>query len=268
MNYKTLCSQSCTIIKEVGDYVRTAGKNLTWQQIEAKGTNDFVTEIDTGAEKRLVTALSKLLPEAGFIAEEQTSTKRGETFNWIIDPIDGTTNFIHGLPPHSISVALMQHNELVIGIVYEITRDECFYTWKGGKSYCNEHEIHVSSVQTVDKALIITGFPYNDHSRMEAFEKTMHYFMKHSHGLRRLGSAAADLCYVACGRADAFYEYALKPWDVAAGAIILQNAGGEVMNFSGGEDFLFSAELISCNGNLKNELLEVIEPIMTKPKAP
>ncbi|MCL2328130.1 MAG: inositol monophosphatase [Bacteroidetes bacterium] len=262
MNYETLCTQACKIIKEVGDYVRTAGKNLTWQQIETKGTNDFVTEIDTGAEERLVTALSKILPEAGFIAEEQTSTKRGETFNWIIDPIDGTTNFIHGLPPHAISVALMQDNELVIGIVYEITRDECFYTWKGGKSYCNECEIHVSNVQTVDKALIITGFPYNDYSRLEAFEKTMMYFIKHSHGVRRLGSAAADLAYVACGRADAFYEYALKPWDVAAGAIILQNAGGEVMNFSGGEDCIFSGELISCNGNLREELLSIIKPIM------
>ncbi len=243
----------------------SAGKNLTWNQIESKGTNDFVTEIDKGAEERLVAALSKILPEAGFIAEEQTSSKRGEIFNWIIDPIDGTTNFIHGLPPHSISVALQQNNELVIGIVYEITRDECFYTWKGGKSYCNKHEIHVSNVKSVDKSLIITGFPYNDYSRMEAFEKTMNHFMKHSHGLRRLGSAAADLAYVACGRADAFYEYALKPWDVAAGALILQNAGGEVMNFSGNDDYLFSGELISCNGNLREELLDIIKPIMTTP---
>lgn len=262
MNYETLCVQACEIIKEVGEYVRSAGKNLTWQQIETKGTNDFVTEIDKGAEKRLVTALSKLLPEAGFIAEEQTSTKIGETFNWIIDPIDGTTNFIHALPPFAISVALMQNKELVMGIVYEITRDECFYTWKNGKSYCNERKIQVSTTKTIDKALIITGFPYNDYSRMEAFERTMNYFMKHSHGLRLLGSAATDLAYVACGRADAFYEYALKPWDVAAGAIILQNAGGEVMNFSGGSDCIFSGELISCNGNLKEELLSVIKPIM------
>jgi myo-inositol-1(or 4)-monophosphatase len=255
--------QACEIVKEVGAYVRAAGKNLTWNQIETKGTNDFVTEIDKGAEQRLVATLSKLLPEAGFIAEEQTSTKRGETYNWIIDPIDGTTNFIHGLPPHAISVALMQNNEMVIGIVYEITREECFYTWKNGHSYCNGQQIQVSNVATIDKALIITGFPYNDYSRMEAFEKTMNYFMKHSHGLRRLGSAATDLAYVACGRADAFYEYALKPWDVAAGALILQNAGGEVMNFSGGEDCIFSGELISCNGNLREELLSVIQPIMS-----
>ncbi|MDR2964122.1 MAG: inositol monophosphatase [Bacteroidales bacterium] len=264
MNYEEICAQAREIVKQVGVYVRREGQNLTWKDIETKGTNDFVTAIDKASEERLVAALSQLLPEAGFIAEEQTSTKRGEVFNWIIDPIDGTTNFIHGLPPHAISVALMQTQELVVGIVYEITRDECFYSWKGGKSYCNEREIHVSNVQTIEKSLIITGFPYNDHSRMIEFEKTMNHFMKHSHGLRRLGSAATDLAYVACGRADAFYEYALKAWDVAAGAIILRNAGGEVMDFSGNDDCIFSGELISCNGNLKQELLAIIEPMMKR----
>lgn len=264
MDYKNICLLAIEDIKKVGAYIRESGKNLQQNQIEQKGNNDFVTEIDKGSEQRLIAALEIILPESGFIAEESTSTKKGETYNWIIDPIDGTTNFIHGLSPHAISVALIENNDLVVGIVYEITRDECFYTWKGGKSYVNEQEISVSKTATISQALVITGFPYNDFSRMEEFNESMDYFMKYSHGLRRLGSAATDLSYVACGRADVFYEYALKPWDVAAGVLILQNAGGTAFNFSGEFDCLYSGEMLASNGILNKELLSVLTPIMNK----
>ena len=263
MNLETICLQSISLITEVGDYIRESRKILTQSQIEVKGKNDFVTEIDKGSELRLVTGLQKIVPEAGFIAEESTSTHKGVQYNWIIDPIDGTTNFIHGVPPHAISVALVKDSEIVLGIVYEITMDECFYTWKDAKSFCNGKEISVSVCATVSNSLIGTGFPYNDYSRMEQFGVTMDYFMKNSHGLRRLGSAATDLAYVACGRYDAFYEYALKPWDVAAGIILVKNAGGAASDFSGGNDCLYSGEMIATNLHIHSEMVQILKPIMT-----
>lgn len=262
MDFQSKCLEAIAVITEVGEYVRQSGKKLTQNQIETKGKNDFVTEIDKGSEMRLIAGLKKILPESGFIAEENTDNSKGSIYNWIIDPIDGTTNFIHGAPPHAISVALVENEELVIGIVYEIAMDECFYTWKGASSFCNGKEIHVSKCQKVAQALVGTGFPYNDYSRMEKFNVTMDYFMKNSHGLRRLGSAATDMAYVACGRYDAFYEYSLKPWDVAAGILLVTNAGGKVTDFSGGNNFLYGGEMLSSNGTLQDELISIIKPIM------
>ncbi len=262
-DFKAICEETVKIARETGRFVKQSRKENR-PDVETKGRNDFVTEVDKASEKKLVETLGQLLPEAGFIAEENTSNKEGNTYNWIIDPIDGTTNFIHGLYPYAISIALQENDRIVAGVVYEIGMDECFHAWKGGPALLNGTEIHVSKTSAVADSLIATGFPFTNYSRINNFMETLDYFMKNSHGLRRLGSAAADLAYVACGRFDAFYEYNLKPWDVAAGAFIIQQAGGKVSDFKGGDNFLHGGEIVAANGSIFQEMKDVIKKIMTQ----
>lgn len=264
VDYKELCLSVCSLAREVGAFVAEERKRFKADLIERKGKNDFVTYVDKESERRIVERLTDMLPDSGFEAEEQTSTKRGERFNWIIDPVDGTTNYIHGLPPHAISIALKENDEIVVGVVYEIALRECFYAWKDGGAFLNDHPIGVSKVPTVEQALLATGFPYSDYSRIDPYMETLRYFFTHSQGLRRIGSAATDLAYVACGRFEAFYEYALKPWDVAAGAFIVQRAGGKVSTFDGGNDFLYGGELIASNGMVFEEMKSVVGSIMNR----
>lgn len=257
INYKEICLQVAELSQTTGRKLK-ALRNQQTPEAETKGKNDFVTQFDKDTEATLITALTQLLPDSGFIAEENTSDKKGAIHNWIIDPIDGTTNFIHGLFPYCISIALMENEEMVVGVVYEAGLDECFYAWKNGGAYLNHESISVSGRPTVADSLIATGFPYTNFSLMDQFIESLHYFMKNSHGMRRLGSAAADLAYVACGRLDAFYEYDLKPWDVAAGALIIQEAGGKISDFSGGNNFLYGREIIASNHLVFDEFYEKV----------
>ncbi|MGQ1785096.1 MULTISPECIES: inositol monophosphatase family protein [unclassified Saccharicrinis] len=261
MDLASICQLVIALVKNTGQYIRE--ESAKSKQIEVKGKNDFVTHIDKASEQRLVAGLSKLLPEAGFVAEEGTSNKKGERFNWIVDPIDGTTNFIHGLSPHAISVALEDGEEIVLGVIYELGLDECFYTWKGAPAYLNGKKISVSQASKVEDSLLATGFPYSDYSKMNGFMESLDYFMKNSHGLRRLGSAATDMAYVACGRFEGFYEYGLKPYDVAAGVILVKNAGGSNCDFSGGDDYVYGQEIVSSNALIFNEFKGIIKELMT-----
>ena len=152
----------------------------------------------------------------------------------------------------------MEEKELVLGVVYEITQDECFFAWKGSKAYLNGTEIKVSSASSTSNALIATGFPYSAFEKLESYVESMRYFMTHSHGLRRFGSAATDMAYVAAGRFEGFYEHGLKPWDVAAGTIILQQAGGKVSDFNGGDGFLFNGEMVAANGAYFDEFYGIV----------
>jgi myo-inositol-1(or 4)-monophosphatase len=262
MNLKEICYQVIDIVKDTAELILTEGEKRSDFNPETKGRHDYVTHVDKMAESKLVEELGGLIPESGFIAEEGSSNKKGDIYNWVIDPIDGTTNFIHGLPPYAISVALMEKDELVAGVVYELGLKECFYAWKGSPAYLNGKEIKVSSVEKVNDALIATGFPYTNYKYLPEFLESLQYFMENSHGLRRLGSAATDIVYIACGRFDAFYEYGLNPWDVAAAVLILNQAGGLSSDFSGGSDYLFGQEIISSNGKLHSEFQEIIFKIM------
>ncbi len=258
IDYKNLCGQMCDIAKRAGGFIRNEVSAISAKNVEVKGEHNFVTYVDKGAEKLIVDRLQLLLPEAGFIAEEGTNTKRGERFDWVIDPLDGTTNFIHGLPPYAVSIGLLENNIPVCGVVYEVTLDECFYAWKDGPAFLNGKEIRVSDRATVQDALVATGFPYYDYHLMRPYIECLEHFLKNSHGVRRLGSAATDLAYVACGRFEAFYEYSLSPWDVAGGAFILQQAGGRISDFSGGDNYIFGKELVACNAAVFDEFLEVV----------
>lgn len=262
MDYKKICEEVCSVAKKTGAFIREQQAILTSEKVESKGLHNYVTYVDKTAEKMLVNSLQLILPDSGFIVEEETIHKTGDKFNWIIDPLDGTTNYIHGLPPYAISIALKEDDLIVIGVIYEINLDECFYAWKDSTAYMNNQVIQVSPVSKVTDSLIATGFPYHDYSKLPKFMLTLDYFMKNSHGLRRLGSAATDLAYVACGRFEGFYEYGLNPWDVAAGAFIVQQAGGKVCDFSGGENYLFGEEIIATNSLVFNDLFSDIKKIM------
>lgn len=259
MPLQNITQQVIEIAKQAGDFIRQERKAFDPDKIEYKGLNDMVSYVDKTAEQIIVEGLRKVLPESGFITEEKTTTTVGERYNWIIDPLDGTTNFIHGVPAYSVSIALKEYDELVAGVVYEINQDECFYAWKDAPAYLNGKEIHVSKNSTVGTSLIATGFPYYDFTKQVQYIELFTELMKSSHGLRRLGSAAVDLVYTACGRFDAFYEYNLNAWDVAAGIVIVKQAGGDIVNFKGGSEVLETRELLASNGKITGEMLTVIQ---------
>ena len=245
--------------KSAGSFIRDELNKLSSSDVETKGHHDYVTYVDKSAEKQIVEGLQLLLPEAGFIVEENTISKQGDVYNWVVDPLDGTTNFIHGIPVFSVSIALMHHDEVILGVVYEVNLDECFSAAKGRGAFLNGMPIHVSTSRTLKDSLLATGFPYHDYSRMDSFMEFFRWCMENTHGLRRLGSAAVDLAYVACGRFEGFYEYGLNAWDVAAGCLIVKEAGGQVSDFKGKDNYLFGRELLASNNNIYNEFLAQIQ---------
>jgi myo-inositol-1(or 4)-monophosphatase len=246
------------LVKDTGDFIRSESAQFDESKIEYKGKNDLVSYVDKAAEKMLVKGLEQILPGSGFIAEEGTSSKRSDSYNWIIDPLDGTTNFTHGIPVYAISVALLKRGQLTLGVVYEVNRDECFHAIKGGGAYLNHMPVQVSSTKTLEKSLLATGFPYYNFEQMQQYLSIINDLMQQTHGLRRMGSAAVDLAYTACGRFEGFFEYNLNAWDVAAGALIVQEAGGTVTDFKGGTDFLFGRQIVAGNVT-QPELLQAIQ---------
>lgn len=272
IDYKQLCTDVCALAKEVGTFLRTERERIGSVASESKGIHDYVTAFDKESERRIVSRLKQLLPDSGFIAEEGTAGKTGDDpFVWIVDPLDGTTNYIHGLPITCVSIGLYQNlgegkGRMVMGVVYELWADECFYAYEGGAgAFCNGQPIHVSQPGRMNDSLIATGFPYTNFSRMRQYMEFLEWTMRNTHGVRRLGSAAADLAYVACGRVDGFYEYDLKPYDVAAGAFIVSMAGGRVCDFSGGDNWLFGREMVAANANLFPELQQVVADFLSQP---
>lgn len=261
MDLKSLCLDVVELSREVGMNIKIEELNVSRKDIEEKSLNSLVSYVDKNAEKKIVDRLAELLPEAGFIAEEGTSDKKGETYNWIVDPLDGTTNFLHGLPVYSVSIALQRKGEIVLGVVYEVNQDECFYAWKSGGAFLNQKSIQVSKSEQLKDSLIATGFPYYDYERVDSYFIVLKHLAQNSRGIRRMGSAAVDLVYTACGRFDAFFEYSLHPWDVAAGAFIVEEAGGKISDFSGGENWLFGQEIVASNGLVTEEVLKETKTI-------
>ncbi len=264
MNYQNICEKAIAVVREVGNFILEESSKFSLNDVETKSLNSFVTYVDKKAEERLVKGLSELIPEAGFITEEETIRKKGDEFNWIIDPLDGTTNFIHKVPVFSISIALTQNAETVVGIVLELNRNECFSSYKGGKVYLNNNEVRVSEAATIKESLVATGFPYYDFGILKQYMSLIEELAQKSQGIRRLGSAAVDLAYVACGRFDIFFEHSLNPWDVAAGAFLVTQAGGVVTDFSGGSDYLSGREIIACPGPVYKEFQTLVDSKIKK----
>jgi myo-inositol-1(or 4)-monophosphatase len=243
----TICRSVVSIARVAGEFALNEITELRSEHIRLKGERDLFTHVDQSCERRIVAALSKVLPEAGFITEEETIVQSKKEITWIIDPLDGTTNYVHGIPLFSVSIALMVNGNVVLGVVYNPALDECYHSYEGEGVFVNDTPISVSEVRVLDKAMIATGFPYETQPDLDRYIEFLKVLMTHSHGVRRFGSAAIDLAWVACGRFDAYYEAGLNPWDVAAGAFLVKQAGGEVSDFSGGTDYLFGKEIIACN---------------------
>lgn len=258
MNKESITKKAVEIAHEVGRFIREESEKFNPEDTEIKGTNDLVSYVDKTAEGMLVDRLQKLLPSAGILAEE--GTRKEAEQEWIIDPLDGTTNFIHGVPTFAISIGLVENNKVISGIVYEVNRDEAFYAWSDGGAYLNGTRIYVSKTARIKDSLISTGFPVQNFDKIKDYLTLVEQLIRNSHGIRRVGSAATDLAYVACGRYDAFFEYNLNPWDVAGGALLIQEAGGTVTDYKGGNDFLFGREILG-GGPIHTELLETVNKI-------
>jgi len=227
-------------------------------EIFFKGTVDLVTNFDNQAQKAILKHLSSCFPSHDFLAEEGLSKQEGAGFRWIIDPLDGTTNYAHHFPIFCVSIALERKGEIVLGVVYDPMRKEMFSGLKGEGAFLNGKEIKVSSVDELDKSLIATGFPYD--IRVSDVNNIVHFnnFLIRVQGIRRCGSAAMDLCYVACGRFDGFWELKLKPWDMAAGALIAQEGGGQISDFKNGEFSIFDSEILATNALIHQQMVDVL----------
>lgn len=249
------------ICHETGEFIFQEGASFDRSRIEQKHVfNNLVSYVDKEAEKILVNTLRKLFPAAGFITEEGTvEQSQQHEYNWIIDPLDGTTNFLHGLPLYAISIGLTRNDETILGVVYDICQKECYHAIENSPAFCDDKIIKVSAINSLSESLLATGFPYYHFDKHDLYLDIIKEFLSQTHGIRRLGSAAIDLAYVACGKLEGFFEYNLHPWDVAAGAFIVQQAGGIVTDFKGGNNFLFGNQLCAANSLVYTEMLEVIK---------
>jgi myo-inositol-1(or 4)-monophosphatase len=261
MNLQKVEKEVIEICQEVGEFIRAEGASFDRNRIEQKNVfNNLVSYVDKEAEKKLVRTLGKVMPTAGFITEEGTvEQSQQHEYNWIIDPLDGTTNFLHGLPLYAISIGLTRNDEVIAGVIYDICQNECYHAIENGLAYCNDRIIKVSAIGSLGESLLATGFPYYHFDKRDDYLDIIKEFLNETHGIRRLGSAAIDLAYVACGRLEGFFEYNLHPWDVAAGTLIVERAGGAITDFTGGNNFLFGNQFCASNSLVHGEMLQIIK---------
>lgn len=257
MDYKALSVSVGAVAREAAAFIRS--QTIVRDDVQTKSKNSLVTFVDQQAEALIIDQLANVLPNATVMAEESASESAIEDLMWIIDPLDGTTNYIHNLPCYSVSIALMHNGEIVVGCVHEVVNDECFLAFKGGGATMNEAPIEVSKHTSINESLVATGFPYYDYQYNNDYLEVLKGLMQDSRGIRRFGSAAVDLAYVACGRFDAFFEYSLNAWDVAAGALLVKEAGGTVSDFGGGDDYLFGRRILATNTAIHPNMISRVE---------
>ena len=284
MNLATITQQTIQVVQQAGDFIKQEAARFERSSIEYKAVNNLVSYVDKEAERLLVSGLRHILPEAGFITEEGTAGQEtnADELYWVIDPLDGTTNFIHGLPVYCVSVGLVKEKKPIVGVVFHLGTNELFYGWQGGGAWLTEglkvesvegesvggesgvqlpiKRLRVSSANTLGESLLATGFPYYKFEKQAEYLKILEILMQRTHGLRRMGAAAIDLAYVAAGRFEGFYEYNLNSWDMAAGLLLIEEAGGHVSDFSGGDNYLFGGDVIAACG-VHAELLAVIQGV-------
>ena len=268
----------CKIARRAGEYIREERKKFSLERVERKHAHDYVSYVDKGSERLIVSALRELLPEAGFITEEGTAqgdspsvsglrTEGTVPLCWVVDPLDGTTNFIHQYAPYAVSIALLQGKEILIGVVYEICADECFYAWKGGGAYLEvksgevkSEKLKVSSQQIQD-ALLCLQLPYNSEAYKPVIKQLIDKLYGNVGSIRACGSAAMALCQVAAGRLDGYAEQYIGQWDYMAGSLIVMEAGGQVTDYEGSEEFTQGNSVVATNGIIQLELLETIRKV-------
>jgi myo-inositol-1(or 4)-monophosphatase len=244
--------------RRAGSVINRAALDGGALEVRSKRARDYVTQVDRAAEQAIIEVVRKAYPDHGFLAEESGAAAAHAEYRWIIDPLDGTTNFIHGFPQYCVSVAVQQRDALAHAVVYDPARNELFTASRGSGAYLNDRRIRVSKCAKLQDALVGTGFPFKELTRVELYLKQLKRLMSDASGVRRAGAAALDLAYVACGRLDAFWELGLSPWDIAAGALLIQEAGGLVGDLSGDSGFLENGDVCAATPKLFAALLEAL----------
>ena len=256
--YEALMASLLPGVAAVADFIEGERKTFHAGQIEHKGYNDLVSYVDRESERRLREFCEGLLPGSGFMGEEGGTTLPDADYIWITDPLDGTTNFIHDIPAYAISIALQYRGETVLGVVRDVPRRETFHAVLGGGAFLDGRPIRASVAADLRSALLATGFPYANSGLLDDYLTVMKAFLELGHGMRRFGAAAIDLAWVAAGRLDGYYELGLQPWDVAAGGLIVAEAGGMVTDFGGTANYVFGRQLVASNGAIHADMLQVI----------
>jgi len=221
----------------------------------SKGHNDYVTAVDREAEDRIISVIKEVYPDHDIQAEETPAVEFRSDYRWIIDPLDGTTNFIHGYPMFAVSIGVSYQGRMVLGVVFDPLRGELFRAEAGKGAYLNDRRIQISEARKLEDALLVTGFPFKAQHQLDKYLAIFKELFKSSSGIRRAGSAALDLAYVACGRADGFFELILSPWDMAAGAVLVLEAGGVVTDFAGGDDYMNTGHIVAGHPDVVKEML-------------
>ena len=253
-DWRSITEQVVDAVRVAGAFIRQELGKVTADNVEIKAKNSLVSYVDQNAEKMLVEALSEIIPGSGFITEEDTLDDSTKQAVWIIDPLDGTTNFLHGIPHFSTSVALQYEGELMVGVVYNIMADEMYHAWSGGGAYRNKESISASKQTDFSQCILATGFPYATDYDKQPYFQMMDVIMREARGMRRFGSAALDMAYVADGRFDAFYETSLNPWDVAGGIVICKEAGAEISDYFGTGHEESGSSIITANKEILQKI--------------
>lgn len=249
--------------RRAGNIINRASLDLDLLTVKQKSPNDYVSEVDRAAEDAIIQVLLDAYPDHGILAEESGSRGASE-YQWIIDPLDGTTNFLHGFPQYAVSIALLHKGVLTQAVIYDPARNDLFTASKGGGAFLNDRRLRVGKRTTLKDALIGTGFPFRDFTHLDAYLGMFRDLLQKTAGLRRPGSAALDLAYTAAGRFDGFFEIGLKPWDIAAGCLLVQEAGGLVGDLVGNENYLQSGNIVAGSPKIFAQLLHAISPHLTE----
>ena len=244
--------------RKAGTIITRAAFDVDKLTIRTKRQHDFVSEVDHAAEDAIIRVLKEAYPDHGFLAEESGYKDKEADYLWVIDPLDGTTNYLHGVPQYCVSIGLLHKGKPTQAVVFDPTRNELFTATKGAGAYLNDRRIRVSKVDKLDGALISTGFPFKVIDKVDDYLRMLKNVMKTTSGVRRAGAAALDLSYVACGRYDGFWERGLSPWDMCAGVLLIREAGGLVGDFEGNEGYMESGEIVAANGKLFAALLKTL----------
>ena len=248
--------------RAAGAIINRAALDLEVLKVGSKGPNDFVTEVDQAAEQAIIKILLDAYPGHGILAEESGRAHGAQhsEFVWIIDPLDGTTNFVHGFPVYAVSIALAHRGVVQQAVVYDPTRNDLFFASRGRGAFLNDRRLRVSKRTRIADSLIGTGFPFRKGDNFKRYVKMFEEVMQSCAGLRRPGAAALDLCYVAAGYYDGFFETGLSPWDIAAGSLLITEAGGLIGNFTGESDFLYQREVVAGNPKIYGQLVQILAP--------
>jgi len=244
--------------RKAGSIITRASFDLDKLTVRSKQQHDFVSEVDHAAEEAIIEVLKDAYPDHGFLGEESGYEDRNAEYLWVIDPLDGTTNFLHGLPQYCVSIGLLHKGAPQQAVVFDMNRNELFTATRGVGAYLNDRRIRVSKTDKIDNALVGTGFPFKQIGDVDDYLRMLKNVMKATSGVRRPGAAALDLAWLACGRIDAFWERGLSPWDMAAGALLIREAGGLVADLDGGEDFLAKGHIVAANGKIFAAMLNLL----------